>query len=462
MTKSIRYILLFSVGIVFFACRKDSFTTDKDASLILTADTLRFDTVFTSVGSVTQYFTIVNDNTQKIRLDKIKLMGGSNSMYNINIDGMPLKEVNNIELSAGDSIYVFVSVTINPSAANLPFIVQDSIQVTYNGNQKYVQLEAYGQNAHFIRSRLINENTTWLNDLPYVISGGILVGEGVQLTIEKGCRIHMHANAPFLVDGTLVVNGTKKDSVTFQGDRLDEDYRDLPASWPGIYFSEKSKSNVITYGVVKNAYQGIIAVAPPSNALPKVQLNQCVIDNIYDAGIIGAASSINAVNCLVSNCGSNISITQGGTYNFIYCTIASYGSLYVEHKMPVASLNNYDDAGNAYALNAVFSNCILWGDDGDVENEIEADKKGNAAFDVILDHTLYKATTLSSFITANNSIANQDPAFDSVNTTRRVFDFHITKKPSAAISAGLANAINYDLDGKERGAEPDLGCYEKQ
>jgi hypothetical protein len=462
MTKRIRYILLLAGVIALFACRKDSFTTDRNASLIITTDTLRFDTVFASIGSVTQYFTLVNDNPQKLRLDKVKLMGGSSSMYKINIDGMATTEVNNIELNAGDSMYVFVSVTINPSAANLPFIVQDSILVNYNGNERYVQLEAFGQNAHFLRSQLISENTTWQNDLPYVISGGVLVNEGAQLTIEKGCRIHMHANAPFLVDGTLVVNGTKQDSVTFQGDRLDEGYQDLPASWPGIYFSEKSKSNVITYGIVKNAYQGIIAVAPASNALPKVQLNQCIINNIYDAGIIGATSSITAVNCLVSNCGSNISIVQGGTYNFTYCTIASYGNSYIEHKMPAANINNFDDAGNAYALNAVFRNCILWGDDGDVENEIEADKKGNTAFDITLDHTLYKAGALSSFITANNSIANQDPAFDSVNTNRRVFDFHITKKPSPAVNAGVATAVTDDLDGKARGTEPDLGCYEKQ
>ncbi|MFT3703733.1 MAG: hypothetical protein QM802_15325 [Agriterribacter sp.] len=462
MKRTIKYIAIPVVMLLVFACKKESFITSKDAALLLTADTLSFDTVFTSIGSTTQYFTIVNTNTQKLRLDKVKLEGGSQSSFKINVDGISNTEVNNIELSSGDSIYVFVSVTIDPSAANLPFIVRDSILVDYNGNQRYVQLQAYGQNAHFLKSKIIDANTTWQNDLPYVITGGVLVAEGVQLTIEKGCRIHIHANAPLLIDGTLTVNGTKKDSVTFQGDRLDDGYNDLPASWPGIYFSEKSKDNVINYGIVKNAYQGIIAVAPSPDASPKVVLNECVIDNIYDAGIIAASSSINAVNCLITNCGANINLTQGGTYNFTYCTIASYSNAYVEHKNAVVSMDNYDENGNAYPLSAIFRNCIIWGNGGDVDNEMVADKKGSTDFDVILDHSLYKAKALPSLITVTDGVANQDPAFDSINVNRRYFDFHINQKSSPAVGGGISIAVNTDLDGKERDAEPDIGCYEKQ
>jgi hypothetical protein len=462
MKRLLLYIIILPAVIVFFGCKKASFIMDKDAALIITADTLSFDTVFTSVGSVTQNFTIVNPNDRKLRLQTVRLMGGSNSPYKINIDGIASTEVHDVEINAGDSVYVFVSVTVDPSSSHIPFIVSDSILIGYNGNERYVQLEAYGQNAHFLKNYVIDADATWENDLPYVVSGGLLIKENTTLTIEKGCRIYMHANAPVTVDGSLVVNGTKADSVTFGGDRLDDPYRDLPASWPGIYFSEKSRDNVLTHAIVKNAYQGIICAAPAPGNAPKLQMNACMIDNIYDAGIVALGTSISAVNCLISNCGSNISITAGGTYDFTFCTIASFGNSYIEHKQPVTYINNFDDAGNNYSLSAIFKNCIIWGDGGSVENEVVAEKKGDSNMEVLLDHSLYKAESIAGPVTLNNSIANQDPAFDSINTTRHYFDFHLGKNASPAVDAGVVTTVTADRDGNPRDDKPDLGCYEKQ
>jgi hypothetical protein len=98
MKRSIYFLLLLLLPGFFLCCKKQTFITDKDAALTITADTLRFDTVFTSVGSVTQYFTLVNSNTQKLRISSIKLMGGSSSAYKINVDGMASPEVSNVEL----------------------------------------------------------------------------------------------------------------------------------------------------------------------------------------------------------------------------------------------------------------------------------------------------------------------------------------------------------------------------
>ncbi len=44
---------------------------------------------------------------------------------------------------------------------------------------------------------------------PYVILGGLIVDTNVTLTIDKGARIYLHADAPLIVDGTLSVTGTK-------------------------------------------------------------------------------------------------------------------------------------------------------------------------------------------------------------------------------------------------------------
>src|SRR5438067_10859810 len=104
-------ILISSLCILLFACNKDSFITSPDAQVTLSADTLKFDTVFTTAGSITGFLKILNENNQKLRVSSVKLMGGNSSPYKINVDGFTGPEVNNLEIAANDSMYVFVSVT---------------------------------------------------------------------------------------------------------------------------------------------------------------------------------------------------------------------------------------------------------------------------------------------------------------------------------------------------------------
>ena len=378
---SLKYLFFFFLlSIIIFSCKKESFITSPQANLYTSADTLFYDTVFTSVGSITQSFKIFNANNQKLRLSQVKLSGGTSSAFKMNVDGTSATEVDDVEINANDSIYVFVQVNINPSAGNLPFILRDSILISYNGNQKFVQLQAYGQNAIFLNNIKITGNVSFSNTLPYVILGGILVDSNATLTIPPGTRIFLHANAPFLVDGTLIANGTKQDSVIFNGDRLDPDYRDLPASWPGIFFRSSSKDNYLKHVIIKNAYQGIIAQDLSVNANPKLTISQCIIDNIYDAGILGINTNIYADNCLISNCGSNVLLGLGGDYRFIHCTVASYNNFFITHKNPVLQVSNVAMQGSTTLtaqLTAFFQNCIFWGDGGNVDDEIVVNIQGS-------------------------------------------------------------------------------------
>src|ERR1700741_2556998 len=148
--KSLPVLFFLFMLLSMSACRKDSFITSPQAVLYTSTDSIKFDTVFTQTGSVTEIFKIFNGNDQKLLLSKVKLMGGSASSFHININGVPGPEADNVEIDANDSIYVFVTVNIDPNSSNLPFIVSDSIQVSYNGNNKFVQLQAYGQNAPFL------------------------------------------------------------------------------------------------------------------------------------------------------------------------------------------------------------------------------------------------------------------------------------------------------------------------
>jgi hypothetical protein len=466
--KRIAFLFYFFTFLLFFAsCKKDSFITSEFAQLTITADTLKYDTVFTTTGSITKSFKIINENSQKLRLSKVKLMGGAGSAYKMNIDGAATTEVNNLDIEANDSIYVFISVTINPNAANLPFIVSDSIQVNYNGNTRYVQLQAYGQNANFLSNRIITGNVVWTNNLPYVILGSIRVDTTASLTIQPGCRIYSHATAPFIVDGTLTVNGTYTNNVIFTGDRLDEDYKDLPASWPGIYFRGSSKDNVLTYAVVKNAYQAIVTEKPSINANPKLVLHQCIVDNAYDVGIYCVNSSLLADNSLISNCGSNIVLSYGGVYNFTHCTVAAYSTNYISHKNPVLYVNNFSNqAGGTLTadLNAVFRNNIFWSDGGIVDNEVVVSKQGANLFTVLFEKNIYRVVNDPTNSTLTGNIVNGDPSFDSIDISKKIFDFRITKNAGApGLDAGVLTGFPKDLDDNNRNIGlPDLGCYEKQ
>lgn len=454
-----------------FACKKESFITSPDARVTITADSLKYDTVFTTMGSVTQSFKIVNENDQKINISSVKLMGGNSSAYKINADGFVGPEIDNLEIAANDSLYVFVSVVIDQNSTDLPFVVQDSIKVSYNGTDRWVQLEAWGQNAHFFRNKEINIDETWTNDLPYVILGYLLVDPNQILTVEKGCRIYVHGDAPIVINGTIQVNGEKDsaDRVSFRGDRLDEPYKGFPASWPGIFFNTGSKDNIFNYAVLKNAYQAIAAQDPSPNANPKVTLNECIIDNAYDAGIITNNSSVSATNCLISNCGKNLALVRGGDYQFVHCTVASYSNDYILHKDPVLLATNYINVNNvpqAAPLNALFQNCIFWGEGGLVEDEVVIAKDPGATLAVSFDYGLWKIqktdpSTVAG-VTINQIINNQPPLFDSVSNSKRYYDFHL-QAGSPAIDKGTNTSILIDLDGKPRPSGlPDLGCYERQ
>ncbi len=452
---------------LLFSCRKESFITSPDARVNFSADSIKFDTVFTSVGSITQSFKIFNNNNQKLLLSKVKLMGGAASAYKININGLAANEADNIELAANDSMYVFVTVNINPSAANLPFIISDSILVNYNGNNRFVQLQAYGQNARFLDNQVISTNTVWTNDLPYVILNGIQVDTGISLTINPGCKIYAHANAPFIIDGTLVINGEKNQEVQFASDRLDEPYNHLPGTWPGIYFRGNSLNNVLSFAIIRNAYQALILDGPSLNTNPKLTLHQCMIDQAYDAGLLSFNSSMAADNCLFSNCGKNINIALGGNYEFTNCTVASYSTTYLSHKSPVLTATDIAEQNGTIIsadMNAVFRNCIFWGDNGIVENETIIDKRSNNIFQVLFDHSLIKSNTDPANAILNAVTRNVDPSFDSIDVSNKYYDFRITKNPLApGINQGTAVPFLRDLDDNTRSVGlPDLGCYEKQ
>lgn len=112
MKKILLFAIIFSV--LLWACNKEEIVLTENIQLTFSADTLRFDTVFTELGSATRILKVYNNENQRIRLDRIAIESGSGISFRMNVDGIAGKEVLNVEIPARDSLYVFAEVTVDP------------------------------------------------------------------------------------------------------------------------------------------------------------------------------------------------------------------------------------------------------------------------------------------------------------------------------------------------------------
>ncbi len=461
------------------SCKKEQFLT-QGGSVMFSADTLMFDTVFTQQGSATRSIKIYNNEKQKIKISSIRLKRGDESPFRLNVNGVPGKEINDIELAAEDSMYVFAAVTIDPTLENTPFLIEDQLVLSLNGQDFSIPVIAFGQNVHYVVDSVL-QTQTWTNDKPYVIINSALVDENAILTIPAGVRVYMHANSRLFVMGTLKINGTKSDSVIFQGDRIDRnvyvgEYADVPGEWGGLYFFKQSQNNEINYAILKNGglptiisgqqtLGAMIQLDPDTiqNGIPKLKLTNTVIKNSVQYGIIAFNSSLYADNCLVVDCQfENLALVQGGDYTFNNSTIATYGAIPYFSRVSghiTAVVQNYfyisQDQYYSSPLQFTLTNSIIYGPSG--EDEFYTDRKEDYPATVSLNHSLLKAAaTQAAFVNINNCIFNQDPDFRGVDSS----DYHLSAG-SPAINNGIsAGSFSTDLDGVPRSNPPDIGCYQ--
>ncbi|MFH1319271.1 MAG: choice-of-anchor Q domain-containing protein [Bacteroidota bacterium] len=464
MKSSLKYIcILFLLTII--ACKKDSPITDPSAKLEFSTDTVLFDTVFTTIGSTTYYLKVYNRNKKMINISYIHLAGGSNSRFRMNVDGIPTNYLTDVEIAAQDSMYIFVEVTIDQTSGTLPFIVSDSIVFLTNNNIQDVKLVAWGQDAHFYNGNTICDET-WINDKPYVIYNSILVDSSCTLTIEEGVSIYSHNYSGLFVKGTLLVNGTMDEPVTFQGDRLESFYDDVPGQWLGIFILRNSDNNtsIIGHTIIKNALYGVSAGSQANTDLnsftwdnhPEVLLNNTIIQNMSVTGIFGFLSSIQAVNCLVFNCGEqNAQLVFGGYYDFNHVTLANYGTSIIEHKDAILQLGNFAENDLVHIsadLDATFTNCIIY---GSIDDEIDLNDDQLAQFNYLFENCLLKTTNNTSVTNYISIINNQDPLFVDITED----DYHL-QSTSPCIDAGKPTSVTDDLEENLRDGVPDIGAYE--
>lgn len=474
----INFIFITLLFGLIYSCQKDDILTSSTAKLGFSTDTVMFDTVFTSIGSATKRFKVYNNYNQTIKVSSIWLAGGTNSSYHLNIDGVAANRVNDVEIRAGDSLFIFVEVRINPSANDL--LELDSVCFSVNGNLQNVKTLAFGQNVHLLHNQVLSTQT-WSGSKPYLVYTSAMVDTLETLTIEEGVKVYFHRGASLIVKGSLQVQGASGNPVVFQGDRLESFYEDKPGQWGailtvdgvdvilgGIHLAGGSSDNVIDYAIIKNAIKGI-EVDPPVEPSTMLTISNTIISNMNLFGIFGKTTTIVGNNLVVNNCGTHaIVLAYGGLYRFNHTTIANYTPYSIRNTASVA-LNNYYINGNttyAFDFDAAFTNSIIYGDGGEYGNEIVVDYAGEGVFNYLFDHCMVKlgddfdASDETHFI---NLIINPvgGPRFIS----RVAYDFQLDTL-SPAIDAGKMEygLINpNDLNGNNRTVDiaPDLGAYER-
>lgn len=487
-------ILLFS-AVVFSGCvREDEFAQGDYVRLKFSSDTITFDTVFTTVGSVTKKLMVYNTENESVKIDRICLVHGANSYYRLNVDGSTDLVVKDVEIAAKDSMFIFVRTEINPNNLSNPLLIYDSIAFHFNEKAQYVRLEAYGQDAYFhkpdhfllslntqtnrydtIRYSLAHQNCEnrgievegnqiyWKTDKPHVILGVCAVDSAYTLNLGSNARLYFDKNSEFWVynAATLKAEADREVPVVFQGMRLDEYYYNVPSQWNCIRFMAGSKDNVLDNVVIKNNIIGLI-VDTCVNSSPTLTISNTRIENCSNIGLYARGAKVEGKNVIVQNCGSYaVALTLGGSYEFIHCTFANYWNYSTRTDACLILNDYYVDVYDAVQYREIeranFHNCIIYGSLS--EDEIEFDLLNGNVGNIYFGNCLLKYGKWQNYSSIfTNCIFNQSPLF--VDASNGDVSLQST---SPAIGRGdgvWSYTVPYDINGMYRNDPPCIGALE--
>ncbi|MEJ6749304.1 MAG: hypothetical protein QNK60_05185, partial [Flavobacteriales bacterium] len=81
-----KYILPILLLILTYSCKKENLQTEETATLQFSNDTIIFDTIFSSIGSVTKQLMVYNNNNFDISTN-VRLSGDTEGNFRMNVDG---------------------------------------------------------------------------------------------------------------------------------------------------------------------------------------------------------------------------------------------------------------------------------------------------------------------------------------------------------------------------------------
>ena len=427
---------------------------------------------------------------------------GESSFYRLNVDGVPGKSFENVEILAKDSIYIFIETTIDYNQVVNP-IYTDSIVFNSSQLEQDVKLVTLVEDANFlfpskssegiietiktgvdsegndlrIQGFYLDDNTTFTNEKPTIIYGYCAVSKDKTLTIEAGARVHFHANSGLIIDkdATLNIEGELDNLVVLEGDRLEPYFTDVPGQWGTIWLRAGSKNNSIENAIIKNASIGVIMDSIGSTTEPALTLKNTQIYNSSNYGLLGRETNIYGENVVINNSGQiSLACIIGGTYNFSHSTFTNYWSNSLR-QYPSVLVNNFftyyegetEVAETRDLIEANFTNCII---DGNSNIELLLDKVEGSLFNYNFKNNLIR---FNDYNNNYEGIAEYD--FDNVthfsnNIINGESDFKNPSENELIIGTNSdangkaleenSTVIPLDILGVSRSIPADIGAYQ--
>lgn len=496
LRKTIYILLLFvvSASCLLSSCSDDdNFTTNAGARLSFEMDTVRFDTVITTVGSSTKRFKVYNNNNDGLRITSVSLESGGSSGFRVNVDGHSGSVLTDLEILKKDSIFIFAEVTLPEVGSDVPTLVRDKLLFTLeSGVTQQIVLEALGQDAVFLRAPKISSDTTWKgSSKPYIIYDSLIVDKDVTFTIEEGASLYFHSGAYVGVYGQIVCNGSLEHPIIFRGDRTDKLFPYLPydrtdSQWGGIILYPESSNNLFDNVDIHGGSYGIDCPLSTTSDY-KFFVQNSVIHNVLGYGLRCYYCLGQVLNSEITNCGEDCVHLTGGAYNFVHTTIAQFYPWRASHGVALYFSNIEDETG--YPLEqANFYNCLITGSSLDeiIGNRVE---KEDVAFNAMFDGCLIniKMTGNESESIKNMFTGSLNETADSKNWKKDengeydeniiwgrknflkigegvyIYDFGLSEKSRARGIGKNEYAVYCPIDrrGVTRPSEkPDAGCYQ--
>lgn len=449
-----RFSIVIAGALWAASCTPDVEQTDFNANLelIFSLDTVSFDTIFSGNVSITKRFRVYNPIRNAININRIFLETGTESAYELIINGREGKEFNDIRLLGNDSMLVLVRVFPEDKDADEPELIEENLFFQVGSGQSKVILESWGQDVSLLNGQIFNENITFTKGKPYLIRNSVLIDEGAVATIEAGTRFYSERESFIIVGGQIAATGTLEEPIIFANSRLDSRFEKSSGQWGGIVLLAESNENVMNYCIIRNALFGLNLNNELSTTTPQLSIRNSIIQNMTLSGIIALGANLSGENLLVTNCGeSAVRIFGGGTYEFNHCTFALYPYESFREE-PTLFLNDEitDNQGLTVSqdLQLTITNSIIWGNRNE---EVGFALSGNNMVTLDQSYNLWKSS--EELLGQNNSLFNQNPEHISPSMYR-----YGLKENSPARNAGQASAALFDLYGKARSAQPDLGA----
>lgn len=445
------------LGILIYSCDsiEEEITTDQNARLSFSTDTVLFDTVLSSVGSITQRLRIYNPNDRAIELSDLRLGTGDQSPYTITVNGEVGKQFDNTVILGQDSLLVLVEVLIDPQNEATPFLVKDSLVVESNGNFSDVKLVAYGQDAIFIDNGIFTCDAVLTAGRPYVIRNAALVDTLCTLTVEPGTRILMDNDAILAVKGKLLIEGDTANPVVIRNTRLDVGFSEVPGQWNGIFFLDGSNGNKINHAQISNGQIGLSSGNPDNTTIIDLEVRNTLIQHMSFAGIFSVNSEIIAVNNILNNCGTYmVANFGGGSYTYLHNTFSNIPNAFIRDE-PSIQISDFLPVSQTEAivndLSVEAVNNIIWG--GQDEELLVALQVGG---EIDIRNNVIRSE--SDWLGTDNfvSIERNFPGFEDIS--RR--DFRIDSLGFSR-DKGIDVGVPFDFLEIARDANPDLGALER-